>query len=115
MGNRMKDTLVIDAFLQAYGKERPEAGLIVHTNQGFQYTGGNFRAILSANHSNSRKGNPYDNTVMESLYHTIKRELIQGATIQHLNKLKRKFLSILSCITTQKNTFVIRISFSIPI
>ena len=94
MGNRMKDTLVIDAFLQAYGKERPEAGLIVHTNQGFQYTGGNFRAILSANHSNSRKGNPYIVQLNESSF--------REQTIQHLNKLKRKFLSILSCITTQK-------------
>ncbi|WP_206869370.1 IS3 family transposase [Clostridium zeae] len=82
MGNRMKDNLVIEAFLQAYGKERPETGLIVHTDQGSQYTGGNFRAILSkhgAKHSNSRKGNPYDNAVMESFYRTIKRELIQGA------------------------------------
>ena len=82
MGNRMKDHLVIEAFLQAYGKERPKAGLIVHTDQGSQYTSGNFRAILSkhgATHSNSRKGNPYDNAVMESFYLTIKRELIQGS------------------------------------
>ena len=46
------------------------------------YTGGNFRTILakySAKHSNSRKGNPYDNAVMESFYRTIKRELIQGS------------------------------------
>ncbi len=67
MSNKMKDTLVIDAFLQAYGKERPNAELIVHTDQGSQYK---FRAILSkygAKHSNSRKGNPYDNAVMESL------------------------------------------------
>jgi putative transposase len=80
MSNKMKDTLVIDAFLQAYGKERPNAGLIVHTDQGSQYTGGNFRTILAkygAKHSNSRKGNPYDNAVMESFYRTIKRELIQ--------------------------------------
>jgi putative transposase len=82
MGNRMKDILVIEAFLQAHGKESPEAGLIVHTDQGSQYTGGNFRAVLSrygVQHSNSRKGNPYDNAVMESFYRTMKRELIQGA------------------------------------
>jgi len=36
-------------------------GLIVHTDQGSQYTSGNFRALLKqhgAIHSNSRKGNP---------------------------------------------------------
>ena len=28
-------------------------------------------------HSESRKGNPYDNALMESFYRTLKRELIQ--------------------------------------
>ena len=28
--------------------------------------------------SQSRKGNPYDNALMESFYRTLKRELIQG-------------------------------------
>lgn len=36
MSSRMKDQLVIDAFLQAYGKEQPQAGLIIHTDQGSQ-------------------------------------------------------------------------------
>lgn len=82
MGSRMKDTLVIEAFIQAYGKEQPNCGLIVPTDQGSQYTGGNFRTIIAkygAIHSNSRKGNTYDNAVMESFYRTIKRELIQDA------------------------------------
>lgn len=38
------------------------------------------RLLLTAYiQSNSRKGNPYDNAVMESFYRTIKRELIQDA------------------------------------
>lgn len=82
MEKKMKDSLVVDAFIQAYGKEQPSAGLIVHTDQGSQFTGCNFRSILDkfgAIHSNSRKGNPYDNAVMESFYRTIKRELILDA------------------------------------
>ncbi|MGE7717692.1 DDE-type integrase/transposase/recombinase [Priestia megaterium] len=35
---RMKDSLVIDAFLQGYKKEHPPTGLIIHTDQGPQYT-----------------------------------------------------------------------------
>lgn len=85
MNNKMKDTLVMDAFMQAYGKEKPSPGLIIHTDQGSQFTGGNFRMLLS-NHgvvqSNSRKGNPYDNAVMESFYRTLKRELIQDADFE---------------------------------
>lgn len=34
-------------------------------------------------HSNSRKGNPYDNAVMESFYRTIRRELIQRANYEN--------------------------------
>jgi putative transposase len=82
MDKRMKEDLVIQAFLQAYGRERPKEGLIVHTDQGSQYTSSNFRAVLKAHgsvHSNSRKGNPYDNAMMESFYRTLKRELVQGA------------------------------------
>lgn len=85
MDRRMKETLVIDAFTQAYGKECPGDGLIVHTDQGSQFTGGNFQALLrthGAVPSASRKGNPYDNAVMESFYRTIKRELVQDANFE---------------------------------
>ena len=82
MDTKMKDQLVIAAFNQAYGKEHPEPGLIVHTDQGAQFTGNNFQMLLKlrkAIHSESRKGNPYDNALMESFYRTLKRELIQDA------------------------------------
>lgn len=82
MSRRMKDRLVIDAYKQAFGREHPKTGLIVHTDQGSQFTSGHFRTLLAqtgAILSNSRKGNPYDNALMESFYRTIKRELVQGA------------------------------------
>lgn len=85
MGRNMKDTLVTEAFMQGYGRELPEDGLIVHTDQGSQYTSGNFRRLLKqhkAIHSNSRKGNPYDNAMMESFYRTLKRELILDARFE---------------------------------
>lgn len=44
----MRESLVIQAFLQAYGRERPKEGLIVHTDQGSQYTGESFRSVLKA-------------------------------------------------------------------
>lgn len=42
LDGQWKDQFVISAFNQVYGKEHPEAGLIVHTDQGAQFTGGNF-------------------------------------------------------------------------
>lgn len=44
----MKDSLVIDAFLQGYKKEHPKIGLIIHTDQGSQYT-----AVIFKPHSKS--------------------------------------------------------------
>ncbi|HEQ4029204.1 TPA: DDE-type integrase/transposase/recombinase, partial [Streptococcus pyogenes] len=39
MGRRMQDKLVTEAFNQAYNREKPKEGGIVHTDQGSQYTG----------------------------------------------------------------------------
>jgi putative transposase len=85
MNCRMKNQLVIDAFKQAIGRDRPDKGIVVHTDQGPQFTSGAFRTLLSQSGailSNSRKGNPYDNAVMESFYRTLKRELIQGVKFE---------------------------------
>lgn len=101
MDTKMKEHLVISAFNQAYGKEHPNSGLVVHTDQGNQFTSKNFRILLKykkAIHSQSRKGNPYDNALMESFYRTLKRELIQGSKLKLLNKLKKKSLNTLNFI-----------------
>lgn len=92
MGKRMTESLVMDALEQAYGKEHPEKGFIVHTDQGSQYTGHNFRALtysLGGCCSNSRKGNPYDNAMMESFYRTLKRELINGKKYETRDEAKK--------------------------
>ncbi|OTX31450.1 hypothetical protein BK717_22905 [Bacillus thuringiensis serovar malayensis] len=76
------DFLHQNPFLQGYRREHPKKGLIIHTDQGSQYTSSNFQATLKkygAVSSVSRKGNPHDNALMESFYKTIKRELIQDA------------------------------------
>ncbi len=87
MSARIKESIAIDAFLQAYGREQPQSGLVIHTDQGSQYTSYNFRAVIEDHEcilSNSRRGNPYDNAVMESFFKTIKRELINDS--KYLNR-----------------------------
>ena len=99
MDTKMKDQLVIAAFNQAYSKEHPESGLIVHTDQGSQFTSGNFQMLMKSKkaiHSESRKGNPYDNALMESFYRTIKRELIRDAHYGTPEESQKKSLNILN-------------------
>ena len=82
MDTRIKDSLVMSAFYQAVGREHPDEGLVVHTDRGSQYTSQRFQSLLlryGCRQSMSRKGNPYDNAVMESFYRTLKRELVQDA------------------------------------
>lgn len=82
MDTRLRDTLVLSAMNQAIGREHPEEGLLVHTDRGSQYTSQRFQALLiryGFQQSMSRKGNPYDNAIMESFYRTLKRELVQDA------------------------------------
>ncbi|MBP1044988.1 DDE-type integrase/transposase/recombinase [Enterococcus sp. BWM-S5] len=46
MSPRMKDQLIIDAFLQACEKEQPQAELIVHMDQGSQHRNTSFQSEL---------------------------------------------------------------------
>lgn len=104
MDTRMKEKLVLDAFNQAYGREHPETGLIVHSDQGAQYTGAAFRMLIksiNAIASNSRKGTLYDNAPMESFYKTLKRELIGDVKFENLEEAKQE---IFKYIETYYNT-----------
>lgn len=104
MDTRIRDNLVLSAFYQAVGREHPEEGIIVHTDRGCQYTSIRFQAVLlryGCRQSMSRKGNPYDNAVMESFYRTLKRELVQGANYADPEQAR---LDIFKYIETYYNT-----------
>jgi transposase InsO family protein len=71
--------LAIRALRMAIQHRRPPRGLLHHSDRGVQYASGEYRALLSASGmeaSMSRKGNPYDNAVMESFNATYKRECV---------------------------------------
>jgi putative transposase len=104
MDTRTKDDFVANAFIQAMGKEHPPVGLVVHTDHGAQCTGANFAAVMKkcgAIHSESRKGNPYGNLLMESFYRTIKRELVQDAQFKNPEQAK---MEIFKYIETYYNS-----------
>ncbi len=106
MSSSVQDKLVRDCFLQACGKEHDQPGLIVHTDQGRQYTSSRYQSPLrqvGAQSSMSRKGNPYDDAMMESFYKTLKREkLLMMLILRQELRLFKKFLNTLRPITTQK-------------
>jgi putative transposase len=71
--------LVILALEQARRSRRPAAGLMFHSDQGCQYTSERFVNDLKANgivQSMSRKGNCWDNAVVERFFRSLKSEWI---------------------------------------
>jgi transposase InsO family protein len=82
LSERMKSQLVMDALTMAIQQRRPPAGLIHHSDRGSQYASRAFQEMLAAHRltcSMSRKGDCYDNAVVESFFATLKRELVHLA------------------------------------
>ena len=72
MGNnkRMKTQLVLDALAMAYGRRKPSAGLLHHSDRGSQYAFRQYRDQLENYQmipSMSRKNNCWDNATTEQL------------------------------------------------
>jgi transposase InsO family protein len=77
--NRMDRELVRTALAMAVERRHPSSGLIHHSDRGCQYASWDYqRALLERSIvcSMSRKGNCYDNAVVESFFSTLKIELV---------------------------------------
>ncbi|HUK55920.1 MAG TPA: IS3 family transposase [Nitrospiria bacterium] len=79
MSERPDGQLVLDALAMAIAHRRPSPGLIHHTDQGIQYASRLYRSRLQMQGmqpSMSRKGNCYDNAVVESFFSSLKNEWV---------------------------------------
>ena len=78
IADHMRSELVVDAPEMATWHRRPEAGAIVHADRGSQYTSWVFGHPLRAAGllgSMGRVASSVDNTMMESFWSTVQREL----------------------------------------
>jgi putative transposase len=79
MAPDMQATLVCKALQLAIAQRQPAAGLIVHSDRGSQYASAAHQALLSKHGlvgSMSRKGNCWDNAVMERFFLNLKMERV---------------------------------------
>jgi len=77
MADNMQTDLVEKAFSMAMLRRCPEAGLLHHSDRGSQYTSLQYRQLLDTTGvvaSMSRKGNCWDNAVMERFFGSLKSE-----------------------------------------
>ena len=79
MGESLETGLVLDALKMAHQRRRPGDGLIHHSDRGSQYASDDYGDLLKSygmQMSMSRKGDCWDNAVMESFFGTLKKELV---------------------------------------
>ena len=75
----MTKDLVMQTLTRAFLLESPEEGLIIHSDQGSQYSSNEYKELikkLNLEQSMSRRGNCYDNAVIESFHASLKKEMV---------------------------------------
>ena len=80
MQSRIDRELAIQALLMAVWRRQPKREVIVHSDQGSQFSSHDWQSFLKTHnliHSMSRRGNCHDNAVAESFFQLLKRERIR--------------------------------------
>ena len=81
--------IVIDTLNEAIQKRKNVQGVILHSDQGFQYTSFQYKKICESNGitiSMSRKGTPIDDSPMESFHGILKKETLYNNDITNLKE-----------------------------
>ncbi|MES3428713.1 IS3 family transposase [Enterobacter hormaechei] len=80
MQSRMTKDIALNALLMAVWRRNPQKQVLVHSDQGSQYTSHEWQSFLKSHGlegSMSRRGNCHDNAVAESFFQLLKRERIK--------------------------------------
>ena len=83
IASHMRESLIHEALDMALGRRQPEAGLLHHCDRGVQYVSDVYQTALKSAGivmSMSRKGNCWDNAVMERVWGSLKSERTDGKT-----------------------------------
>ena len=91
MQNDLSTGLVMTALSMALGQRSTSKGLLHHSDRGCQYASAAYQRVLREGGlicSMSRRGNCWDNAVVESFFGTLKQELIHTCRWRTRRELK---------------------------
>lgn len=80
MQPRITKDIVLNALLMAVWRRNPKRQVMVHSDQGSQYSSHDWQAFLKSHgleSSMSRRGNCHDDAVAESFFQLLKRERVK--------------------------------------
>lgn len=89
ISNRNDMLIVLDTLTEAVGKIKDPSGLILHSDQGFQYTSHEYRRVCISKGilvSHSRKANPLDNSIIENFHSLLKKEVLYNNEFKDIKK-----------------------------
>lgn len=101
----LRAELVIDALKMALRRRQPAPGLVHHSDQGVQYAGGEYVALLKDNGirpSMSRAGTPYDNAKCERFIKTLKYEEVYVKEYESVSDARRSIGHFIEIVYNQK-------------
>lgn len=95
LSDRITEALTLEALDQALAHRRPQKGLLHHSDRGSQYASREYRKRLAdagLKASMSRRGDCWDNAVVESFFSSLKTELFGGGPWPQTRKEARREL-----------------------
>jgi putative transposase len=103
--SHMRESLVSDALQMALCRRRPEPGLLHHSDRGIQYASHHYQEMLKdagMTVSMSRKGNCWDNSVMERFWGSLKSERTDGITYTTREEAKADIINYIEIFYNSK-------------
>ena len=101
----LPEGLVSEALRRAPAGRQPTAGLVVHPDQGSQYSSTNFKTLLArhgALQSMSRRGNCYDDARAGSFWSRLKTELLDGGNFPGLTEARLEINHYIAYCNTER-------------
>jgi putative transposase len=108
MDNLHNELLVKQACVMALARRRPEPGLLHHSDRGSQHTCQEYQALLARSSivvSMSRKGDCYDNALMESFNGTLKTECVERESYQTQSQARRSIFEYLEVFYNRQRLY----------
>jgi putative transposase len=100
MADHLRTGLCLGALEMALRSRKPGVDLIHHSDRGIQYASDDYARVLQAHGvqvSMSRKGDRYDNAVMESFWGTLKTELVRHVEYETHAQAKLSIFQYIEC------------------
>jgi len=105
MSHRMTRKLALNAFEMAVSRRKINTEVILHSDQGSQFASSDWQRALQKYNvipSMSRRGNCYDNAVVESFFKTLKKECVRKYIFKTREEAKRKIFEYIEMFYNSK-------------